>query len=252
MSELKSIETWALSAYVDGELEAGERDAVERLLRDNPEARATVEAYRQQNEALKRAYDGVLDEPVPPALAAALAQPARRMARTWVSAAAAVGLLAVGGLGGWLAADRQASPAETFADAALAAHEIYAPEVKHPVEVWADDRDHLQAWLSKRVGVNFAIPDLEAEGYALVGGRLLAVDDKPAAQIMYEDAKKQRITLLLTANPAHTETALRIEHKGPLISCYWLGDRLAFALAGEMDEAPMMQLARKVYDTFES
>jgi len=47
MSEFRSIETWALSAYVDGELEAGERDAVERLLRDNPEARATVDAARR-------------------------------------------------------------------------------------------------------------------------------------------------------------------------------------------------------------
>ncbi len=50
------------------------------------------------------------------------------------------------------------------------------PEVRHPVEVTAAQQDHLVQWLSKRVGRPLKVPVLAAEGYELVGGRLLSGD----------------------------------------------------------------------------
>ena len=69
---------------------------------------------------------------------------------------------------------------------------------------------------------------------------------------MYEDAAKKRITIFLTANPGESKMALRVEEKGPLVACYWLDGPLGFVVAGEMDRAPMMELAHTVYDKFES
>src|SRR5260370_990363 len=37
---------------------------------------------------------------------------------------------------------------------AARAHLVYSPEVRHPVEVEAKEKDHLAKWLSKRLGVN--------------------------------------------------------------------------------------------------
>ncbi|HUR42717.1 MAG TPA: anti-sigma factor [Aestuariivirga sp.] len=252
MMAMKMIENWALNAYVDGELDAAERDTVEKLLAADAGARETVEAYRRQNQSMKQAYESLLTDPVPGRLAASVAK-RDSWARPFMNMAAAILLVIIGAAAGWFAGNKPlAVRAETLAAAAISAHEIYAPEVKHPVEVGASDKDHLQAWLSKRVGVSFTAPDLNEQGYTLLGGRLLVVSNHPAAQLMYEDAGKKRITILLTANAGEDESALRVEHKGAVVACYWLNERLAFALVGEMDEEAMMRLAHVVYDSFES
>ena len=253
MTAMKTIETWALHAYADGELDGADRLAIEELLANDAAARATLEAVERQKQALKTAYDAVLREPVPRSLAAALRRRGGRSALPYAAMAAGLALLIAGGSGGWLAALQSgAGSSVTIADRAIGAHEVFAVEVRHPVEVAAAEKDHLQAWLSKRVGTAFVIPDLSAEGYTLLGGRLLAAGDRPAAQLMYEDAGKKRITIFLTANPGNTEAAFQVEEKGGLVACYWLNGPLGFAIAGELDRTRMMQLARTVYERFES
>ena len=56
---------------------------------------------------------------------------------------------------------------------AAIAHATYSPEVRHPVEVGADDEQHLVGWLSKRLGIKLRAPKLDEAGMSLVGGRLL-------------------------------------------------------------------------------
>ncbi len=253
MTAMKTIETWALNAYADGELDGADRLAVEDLLAADADARAALDAVERQKQALKTAYDPVLREPVPAALAAALRHGGGRAALPYAAMAAGLALLIAGGAGGWLMSQQSGSSASaSIADRAIGAHEVYAVEVRHPVEVAAAESDHLQAWLSKRIGTAFVIPDLSAEGYTLLGGRLLAAGDLPAAQLMYEDAGKKRITIYLSANPGNAKAALRVEEKGGLVACYWLDGPLGFVIAGEMDRTRMMQLARTVYERFES
>jgi anti-sigma factor RsiW len=252
MIETGKIDEWALHAYVDGELAADVRAEVETYLRTDIEAAQRVEAWRRQKEALKVAFDGTLDEPVPPKLLAAFhKRPARRW--VWPSAAAAgLALLILGGAGGWyFSQDSGARLAASLADRALVAHEVYAVEVKHPVEVGANDKEHLAAWLSKRLGHLIEVPDLTAEGYTLLGGRLLAGEDRPAAQLMYEDQAKRRITIFLSANPRNGDSAFQVEQKGNLVACYWLDGPFGFAVAGELEMPRAMHLARVIYDKFE-
>ena len=90
-----------------------------------------------------------------------------------------------------------------FARQAVVAHVVYSPEVRHPVEVGADQAAHLAAWLSKRLGTQLRVPYLGEQGFALVGGRLLPgqPDDRsPAAHFMYQDSKGQRRTLYVRVN----------------------------------------------------
>ncbi len=247
------IDDWALHAYVDGELGSEQRAEIERLLRADSELAQTADAWQRQKDLLKQAYDGVLDEPVPQSLKATIRQGARAPLNPYLAMAAALAFLLLGGLAGWfLKVESGSSQVADIARDAIAAHEVFAVEVRHPVEVPASDKDHLQAWLSKRLGASFNLPDLSAEGYALLGGRLVATADRPAAQLMYEDAAKNRITIYLVRQDADTETAVHVEEKGDLIACYWRDGKLAFAVAGEMDLDPMMKLAKAVYDQFES
>jgi anti-sigma factor RsiW len=252
MSKMKTIESWALHAYADGELDAAGRADIERLLVDNSSARTELALWQEQKANLKRAFDGVLDEPLPASLTRAVNQRLHRPFGGWQAIAAGLALLLIGGAGGWFLSHQTLQPGlHDFAERAMAAHAVYAAEVRHPVEVGADQKDHLQTWLSKRVGAQFVVPNLAAQGYTLLGGRLLVMDDRPAAQLMYEDHTKRRVTLYLRTYPDHQEQAVRIEERGNLVACYWRDGSFGFVMAGELDEASMMTLARAVYDELE-
>lgn len=247
------MEDWELHAYADGELSPEQRAEVEARLARDPEAARKVADWKRQRALLKSAFGGVLDEPVPPQLAATLraaAAPARLS--PWLAMAAALLLLLCGGLAGWfLRGETAPVTMASLGEEALAAHSVYAVEVRHPVEVAGDDKAHLQAWLSKRVGTAFTVPDLAEEGYTLLGGRLLSGADGPAAMLMYEDQKGQRLSVLLASPGTDMETALKVEEQGKLIACTWQDGKLAVAVAGEMARDPMMVLAKAVYGKLE-
>jgi anti-sigma factor RsiW len=246
------IDDWALHAYVDNEVSGEQRAEIEALLQSDSELAKRVEDWRRQRELLKQAYDGALTETLPRSLTATLRSGGGLIARPYMAMAAALAMLLLGGLCGWfLAIETERSHVADFANRALTAHAVYAVEVRHPVEVRANEKDHLQNWLSKRVGTAFNVPDLTAQGYTLLGGRLLAAGDRPAALLMYEDAQSNRITIFLSAAAEESETALYVEQRGNLTACYWRDGKLDFAVAGEMPREPMMKLAEAVYDAFE-
>jgi len=128
------------------------------------------------------------------------------------------------------------------------AHAVYSPEVRHPVEVGADQEAHLVRWLSKRLGTSLKIPHLAAQGYALVGGRLLPGERGPAAQFMYQDIKGQRLTLYVRmSREARAPTAFRFTQENGVGVFYWLDGRLGYALSGETDRGELLRVADAVY-----
>jgi anti-sigma factor RsiW len=248
MSVDNGLENWMLHAYADGELDAHEQREVERRLASDPAAKAEVEAWLAHKAALKAAFDPVLGERIPLALKATLRRHGRSSWFRPTAIAAGLAFLAVGAAGGWLAATEWITARDSsFVDRAIVAYQIYAPEVRHPVEVGASERDHLAAWLSKRLGQPLMLPDLSAQGYTLLGGRLIAADDRPAAQLMYEDANKRRIAIFLAANPGGQDQAFLLTVKGPVTACYWLTEHLGFVITGETSRDKLMTLANAVY-----
>lgn len=128
------------------------------------------------------------------------------------------------------------------------AHSVYVPEVRHPVEVGAHERDHLNAWLSKRLAAPVAAPDVRDAGYQLVGGRLLPDAGRPAAQFMYEDADGTRLTLYVRAHGERAgKAAIRHADDGDVGVVYWVDGPLAYALAGGVGRDELEKVARTMY-----
>jgi len=66
------------------------------------------------------------------------------------------------------------------------------------------------AWLSKRVGTQLQAPDFSAQGFELLGGRLLTGETGPVAQFMYQDKIERRVTLYVRrAVAGNAETTFR-------------------------------------------
>ncbi|HKB52985.1 MAG TPA: anti-sigma factor [Ramlibacter sp.] len=230
----------------------------------DPEALATVEAWKAQREALRSLEAGTEDLPLPASLVAAAQRAERAHAQLsqwwrWGGIAASL-LLAFGvgwiGNGQWAAAhgDRLArtEPARQFAQQAAVAYAVFQPEVRHPVEVGAAQQEHLVQWLSKRLGRPLKIPVLAAQGYELVGGRLLPGDDGARAQFMYQNNAGLRITLYIGAVKSGSksdvrETAFRFFDDGPVPAFYWIDQGFGYAISGPLTKPALQELARVVY-----
>ncbi|TKT70313.1 anti-sigma factor [Afipia massiliensis] len=237
-----------LHAYVDNELPAERRLAVEAWLAAHPDDAARVTSWRTMSDALHAKYDAVADEPVPPRLSVdQLSRPPRR----WMVGAIAASLLAfaVGGGVGWAVRGASATPSvfANFTGDALEAHKLYVVEVRHPVEVAGSERAHLQQWLTKRCGWQVRAPELGDSGLKLVGGRLLPGPTGPASFLMYETASGERFTIF--ASRAETETTqMRYAASGGNGALFWADRGVGYVVSGGTDRDRLTQVARLVYD----
>ncbi|MGY0197264.1 anti-sigma factor family protein [Leptothrix sp. BB-4] len=291
------IDATTLHALVDGQLPPAEAEHITRLLQDQPEAAADVADWRAQRDGLRALHAGLLDEPVPARLLAALSPaateeppatrkrtpdapahaPAHTPGRAALALAASV-LLAVGIGLGWTwrggvpaTPDRLArtEPTPAFVRDAGVAHVLYVPEQRHPVEVGAEQQQHLVQWLSKRLGQPLRVPVLVEQGWTLVGGRLLPAGEADPgdgsgalarAQFMYEGPGGARLTLYVAVTPVSGgsdragATAFRLgatpgAPAGQAVprSLYWVDGQLGYALTGTLSAEALLTLAQQVH-----
>ena len=236
-----------IQAYVDGRLEEARVRVVEEYLNRQPEEAQRVRQLLEINRQLRVRHQRVLSEP------ASISLPAVRGSTAgWPKArAAAVAWLVFGTTVGWFMHGESTvvvqAPMPLVKQAAFA-HVVYTPEVVHPVEVGAGQEAHLVTWLSRRMNSDLHVPDLTAQGYHLVGGRLLPDDGRPAAQFMYESATGQRITLYVNSSTGNeSETSFRYSLEGTVSVFYWIDRSLGYALSGELDKEELLALSTAVY-----
>ena len=258
MSTEPTVTEADLQAYADGRLGAERRAEVESWLAARPEEAERVAAYRRLGDALRAAYDSVLAEPVPQYLESTAARRprARRIAAVagWITLGALLGALA-----GWEARDWRRPAGQPLAEGAVMArraaiaHATYSPEVRHPVEVGADQEEHLVAWLSKRVGARVRAPKLDEVGMALVGGRLLPGESGPVALFMYQTAAGRRLTLYIRAEAkGNRETAFRYARENNVSVFYWIERDCGYAISSaDLSKEELLHIATLVYKQLE-
>ena len=253
MMTMKSVDSWAIHAYADGELDTQERAEVEKLLAANPQARMLHMAILEQKRAIKAGFDATLDEAVPDRLRRATSGFLKHATTPVTSIAAAVAMLALGSFGGWFAGHSSYfDNDDRLPNRAFSAHQIFTSETVHPVEIGASNRDYIGKWLSQKIGADFKVPDLGSFGYSFIGGRLLVEDDVPAGLLMYEKPSGSRLTIYVAANQLQNDKPLLIEQKGQLVVCYWLEPDLVYAVVGMEAKETMLPLAKLAHDGFDS
>ena len=251
-----------LHAYVDGFLDEDRRREVEAWLKDHPQEAAEGANWQAQAAGMKAAFSGYarLDD-TDSAMVRTVPSPATSTPWRQVALLAASLILFLSGAAAGIFADRvlgntvsieTASALESLPAQSKSAFLIYASEKRHPVEVGADQQEHLVTWLGKRLDYKLVAPDLRPQGYSLVGGRLVPVNGKAGAMLMYENAAGQRLTMLLGKNPENAETSFRFESAGPLETFYWIDGSIGYAVTGELGRAELQAIAEECYRQFES
>ncbi|HVY49959.1 MAG TPA: anti-sigma factor [Devosia sp.] len=252
------IDTDALHAYADGQLSAAERAEVEAWLASHADAAALVAQWMRQNDALHTLYDPVASEAVPPRLSPqqiAAGVRSRRIAFMRSLAASLIVVAAAGGLGWYLrGAFWQEEPlSERLIDNAVVAHALYVNEKTHAVEAAADS-PNLMRWLSNRIATPIDAPNLTAQGYTFLGGRLLPGETGeaahgPAAQLMYENpASAERVTLYITAALPDKKHVWKLESRGGVEAYYWANGAVTCTIVADLPEKDVQALGTAIFE----
>lgn len=130
-------------------------------------------------------------------------------------------------------------------------HRVYASTARrHLVEVGADEQDHIEQWLGNMLERTVPVPDLSAFGVTFQGARLLGVNDKPVAQLVYLDADDQPLALCIIPSTMDAkEPAASSNQDLNLVD--WRDGQYGYAVVGWSDPDLLDQLTqaiRPIYD----
>jgi anti-sigma factor RsiW len=273
----------ALVAYLDGELDAAERAHVEAWIDADPSVRDRLLALAESATTLRAAFADFITEPVPDRLLAAArgetttateaeivefrprraaelsAPPSRRWYVQLATAAGLFGLVVGGGVGyvgnGMLRpaavpTDRQLQTValNNWLDTAAGDYKLMVNAGGSLVDVAAngDNGDVLQK-ISQNLPQQVRLPDLKPWGLSFQGARLVVVDGKPAAQLIYTtDNKAIGPLTLIIGSTKQPDIAPTFEKRQDLNLLYWRHQGRASVLVGQSEIGYLWGIANDV------
>jgi anti-sigma factor RsiW len=247
----RTISEEELHAWIDGQLEPERRSAVQRYLQEQPDVAHRVTAWRDQREALRAAFSSVAAEPIPPRLGLERLLQERLAQRRlpWRAAASVLLAFALGGAGGWFLHGGEPPPAAAItlmAQQAVANHVVYTADRRRPTELGAQQRDDLARWVSTRLNHQVAPPDLSADGYSYMGGRLAATSDGPAGLFMYDGPQGARVTVFVL--PLNAEASMPIQQVDfeQVDGFAWIEKGIGYTVVGKLPPSELRRVAELV------
>lgn len=265
-----------LSAYLDGQLPEAEVDEINAILARNDDARVVFEKLKLGSEFGSRAFDRLLQEPIPLDLVRTIKDvgkdedetpksgfatipvttaAAPRPAAFWLQAiAASLVIFLAGGAAGYLVSERQdadaplqIAAARTWLDDIADYHRIYSRQTRHLVEVPASEEQHIVEWLSASTGVAFAVPDLSGQNLTFEGARLLVAGGKPTAQLLYRDADNEIFAIcFLQSEPVSDRTELVESMRNDIGLVSWQKGNASYVVVGPSADPDLERLAETV------
>jgi anti-sigma factor RsiW len=234
-----------LHAMLDDEVDAENAYRIETHLGDCTSCAAHLRALRVMREALAKAD---LRFTAPPGLrtrikailpVTAVAAPSRRarfrdfaFGSALSAAAAALLLIAVTG------PDRD----QVVVSDVVSAH-LRSLAGDHLTDVQTGDQQGIKPWLGNRLGAAPPVPDLTAQGFSLVGGRIDYVLGKPVAAIVYR--RSGHLINLFVAQGAEAERAARVETMQGINVDLWSERGLNLCAVGDVSADELEEFRKK-------
>ena len=229
----------SLHGYLDGELDAVRAAEFERHLESCPECLAELDSQESLRASLQQAQ---LRERAPLGLRKKILQqlpkPAAKtrfapgLSWQWL-AAAAVLLLAVGGLGWQISSSRLNLSAQQQLSAEIVDAHVRSLQPGHLSDVISTDQHTVKPWFNGKV--DFAVPvrDFADEGFPLQGGRLEEIDGKTVAALIY-GRRKHEVNLFVWPEAAAGDQAAHASNLRGYQLIQWRKGGMEYWLASDL------------------
>jgi anti-sigma factor RsiW len=222
-----------LDPYFDGELDLTTALRVEEHLADC----GVCDRHFQNLKELRREIaDAAIDFAPTPALARRIAgrvrPQSRRSVPIFAAAAAALALL--------LVFSPRLLRTDANAQELLDTH-LRSLMTAHLVDVPSSDRHTVKPWFQGRLRFSPNVPDLSAEGFVLVGGRLEVVRRAPAAALVYR--RREHVINVFVAPENGPYTSPRTFSREGYNLVEWSKDGLSYSAVSDLNAAELRQFS---------
>jgi anti-sigma factor RsiW len=116
-------------------------------------------------------------------------------------------------------------------------------EANRLTDVQTGDQQVLEPWLGNRLGVAPPVPDLTAEGFSLVGGRIDYVLGKPVAAIVYR--RSGHVINLFVAQGAEADRGARVATVQGVNADLWSEKGLNLCAVGDVSADELEDFRKK-------
>jgi anti-sigma factor RsiW len=200
MASLRDDDEMLLTAYCDGELDPAAAAEFERRLESDDALKARYSRVMSLRQALRALPQAKMPSDLQARIQArlnvertndvgnsnvtVLRRPARRWSFQALAASAILGAVISGAV---IKTIDQFGQDDTVASEVVAGHirGLMAPQ---PFDIASSDRHTVKPWFTSRLPESPQVPDLASQGFALLGGRVDVIDNRPVATIVYKHA----------------------------------------------------------------
>lgn len=250
--------------YLDGEASAEDRALIEEHLRRCEACASRADLYDRTRRALRAAaleedeaaLPGGFEERLRRSLSD-VARPSSGSLFVRASPFAAAGVALCVAVAAWVKGDDP-----TTAPVPVVQRTIEHHTLDVPVDVASPDAAYVARFLGSRVGHKVAVPRLDVAGYGLAGGRVVSLDDRRAAQLVYRGGLGRRLSVMAVPDPdgrlarqmrrGHSATASRDPsvlfrgEEGGFNVEVLAHDGTVYSLVGDKGEARGLDLAKSL------
>lgn len=250
---MTALDDSTLVAFADGELDATTMRLVADLVARDPVAQEKLRRLREAAQLVRTALAGpAWHAAVPKGLAERIEQPqrprwrGRRVHLGW-AIAASLALCAVGFAGGRVLGGGEPGFSDQLVDEVAGYHVAYARFGAALDEAPARDGPRIAAWFARVLRGPFRVPDMSSAGLTFRGARLLVVDGRPVAQLLYDrHGESARPLGLCFSMGEPRKPGLRIFHRQGVTLAEWGQGGYTVILVGWASGADMTALAARV------
>jgi len=229
-----------LHPYLDGELDAARRSAVDEHLRGCADCRRDLDQFQAlrralQSPELRYPASDMLRQRIKTQLAKADARERRPAWPAW-GAAIAAGVLAVALFWNFMPHGGGDAPLADVDDAMVDSavdQQQDALKDQHLTDIASADAKTVQSWFSGKLAYTPPVPDLSSQGFTLVGGRMDRVKGEPAAALTYKHGDD--LVTVFVCPALHGNKELDTDSDDGYQVVYWTQGPFSFWVVSKLD-----------------
>jgi anti-sigma factor RsiW len=238
-----------LDAYMDGELDSAETEALAAHLRGCAECAnevlERVQMKRSVHSAGKRfAPSAELRSRISKSVAA---KPDRKAAWLWIIAVPALSVIILSvGLNFYV---RQGNERRQLVYSELADLHVAALASATPVDVVSTDRHTVKPWFQGKIPFTFNLPELQGSEFTLLGGRVTYLAQIPGAHLIYQ-VRKHEISVFIFQDRGEETGRLPsgLVHTLSFNAENWSANGLRYFVVGDVGAEDIQALSKLLRD----
>jgi len=121
---------------------------------------------------------------------------------------------------------------------------LRALQAVHQVDVPSSDQHTVKPWFQGKTSFSPPVPDLDQDGFVLVGGRLEVIHQQTAAAIVYR--RRQHVIDLYVSPSSGADSKIELSELGGYHLLHWMQNNMSYWAVSDVDTTDLRTFAELI------